>query len=461
MRGWQRPVRMTTVGRVLAFLIAWTAGTVLFGQVIVTPPSGGSGGGSWGAITGTLSDQSDLQSALDAKVPVTRTVNGNALSSNVTISTISGNAGTATALQTARAINGVSFDGTAAITVTAAAGTLSGSTLASGVTASSLTSFGSSPTLTTPTIASLANANHNHTNSAGGGQLSISAFSSTTGSGAIVGATSPTLTTPTISKLANLTSNGFVKTSGGDGTLSVDTSTYATTAQGAFASLPGSCTTGALYAFTDSPYTFARCSATDTWSYWFGGGMATLPSACNAWVNQGTATLDTTKGGQNIIAVTTAGSYNMRVRTCGSAPATPYTVSAAFTAVQPTGNYPAFGLAWRQSSDGKLVVFGIQGDNTWQLWRMDSPTAWSAYENNLGSQPVHWSTVVWLRIKDDGTNRTYYYSNDGQHWTQIPVTVTRTTFMTADQIGWYVNPLDSGASPKWDSTVTLLSFKVE
>ena len=54
--------------------------------------------------------------------------------------TISGNAGTATALATARAINGVAFDGTAPITVTAAAGTLTGATLASGVTGSSLTS---------------------------------------------------------------------------------------------------------------------------------------------------------------------------------------------------------------------------------------------------------------------------------------------------------------------------------
>jgi len=55
---------------------------------------------------------------------------------------VSGNAGTATALQTPRTINGVSFDGTANITVTAAAGTLTGATLASGVTASSLTSVG-------------------------------------------------------------------------------------------------------------------------------------------------------------------------------------------------------------------------------------------------------------------------------------------------------------------------------
>ena len=58
-------------------------------------------------------------------------------------------AATATALATARTINGVSFDGTANVTVTAAAGTLSGSTLASGVTASSLTSVG---TLASATI---------------------------------------------------------------------------------------------------------------------------------------------------------------------------------------------------------------------------------------------------------------------------------------------------------------------
>ena len=55
---------------------------------------------------------------------------------------VTGNAGTATALQTARAINGVSFDGTAPITVEAAAGTLTGATLASNVLASSLTSVG-------------------------------------------------------------------------------------------------------------------------------------------------------------------------------------------------------------------------------------------------------------------------------------------------------------------------------
>ena len=51
--------------------------------------------------------------------------------------------GSAATLTTSRNINGVAFNGSADITITAAAGTLSGATLASGVTASSLTSVGS------------------------------------------------------------------------------------------------------------------------------------------------------------------------------------------------------------------------------------------------------------------------------------------------------------------------------
>lgn len=77
-----------------------------------------------------------------------------ALTGNVTGNTsgssgsCTGNAATATALATPRAINGTNFDGTAAITVTAAAGTLTGATLNSTVTASSLTSVGTLAALT-------------------------------------------------------------------------------------------------------------------------------------------------------------------------------------------------------------------------------------------------------------------------------------------------------------------------
>jgi hypothetical protein len=104
----------------------------------------------------TVDQQGRLTAASSGTTPLT---SGGALGTpssgtltNCTFPTLnqntSGNAATsdladaATVLATPRAINGVNFDGSAAITVTAAANTLSGNTLASGVTASSLTSVG-------------------------------------------------------------------------------------------------------------------------------------------------------------------------------------------------------------------------------------------------------------------------------------------------------------------------------
>jgi hypothetical protein len=55
---------------------------------------------------------------------------------------LQGNATTATALATARTINGTSFNGSADITVTAAVNTLTGGTLAANISGSSLTSVG-------------------------------------------------------------------------------------------------------------------------------------------------------------------------------------------------------------------------------------------------------------------------------------------------------------------------------
>jgi len=113
-------------------------------------------------VTAGSGDVVGPASATDSAIALFDTTTGKLLkNSSITVSgstitgTLSGNASTATSaatLTTARNINGVSFNGSADITVTAAAGTLTGTTLASGVTASSLTSFGTTPTLVTPIL---------------------------------------------------------------------------------------------------------------------------------------------------------------------------------------------------------------------------------------------------------------------------------------------------------------------
>jgi hypothetical protein len=89
------------------------------------------------AATGNLSPRTDTGFTYNPST--------GALTSTSFIGALTGNASTATSaatLTTARAINGVNFDGSSAITVTAAAGTLTGATLAASVTTSSLTSVG-------------------------------------------------------------------------------------------------------------------------------------------------------------------------------------------------------------------------------------------------------------------------------------------------------------------------------
>jgi hypothetical protein len=114
-------------------------------RVDVTITATGGGGGDVskvgtpvnnqvGVWTGDGTIEGDPNLTFDTATDTLTTVN--------IVGALTGNASTATALQTARTINGTSFDGTANITVTADAGTLTGTTLNATVVSSSLTSVG-------------------------------------------------------------------------------------------------------------------------------------------------------------------------------------------------------------------------------------------------------------------------------------------------------------------------------
>jgi len=107
------------------------------------------GTGSATATVATMADTVTVGSTAITIGSSATTIAGlTSVTSTTFVGALTGNASTATTLATARNINGVSFNGSADITVTAAAGTLSGGTLASGVTASSLTSVGTLTGLT-------------------------------------------------------------------------------------------------------------------------------------------------------------------------------------------------------------------------------------------------------------------------------------------------------------------------
>jgi hypothetical protein len=116
---------------------------------------GGGGGGGSGSVSTGAANRLAYYSTSGTTVSDTGsglTWNGSTLSvtGTVTATNFTGTASSATRLTTARSINGVPFDGTTdiSITATASASSLTGNTLASGVTVSSLTSVGTLSSLT-------------------------------------------------------------------------------------------------------------------------------------------------------------------------------------------------------------------------------------------------------------------------------------------------------------------------
>jgi hypothetical protein len=105
-------------------------------------------------------------------------------------------------------------------------------------------------------------------------------------------------------------------------------------------------------------------------------------------------------------------------------------------------NWSRWGLVVRQSSDGKIITFGPNaaafppGSVNVSVHKWTSATVFSATYS--GSEIPIYGLVHWLRFTDNGTNRIFYHSHDGQTWVQHH-SVGRTDFLTADQVGFFVS----------------------
>lgn len=157
-----------------------------------------------------------------------------------------------------------------------------------------------------------------------------------------------------------------------------------------------------------------------------------------SWVNQGGASMDTTNGGLYLEGPAGSSLNNRLLVT--SAPATPYTMTAAFLPnIFATSQQQDCGLVFRDSVSGKFVTLSLMTSGaTAQFfilsYQWSSPTSFAGTYIQKQYFPRQ---LVWFQISDDGTNRISRYSSDGQHWIQL-FSVARTDFLTADQVGIYV-----------------------
>lgn len=219
-----------------------------------------------------------------------------------------------------------------------------------------------------------------------------------------------------------------------------------TTSATAFGSEPGSPNTGDLDLYTNAPQ-IARYTGA-LWQPYGPIWAFTAPiSGDYAWINQDGATVDTTYGGVLLYRAAASGdSWHIRKKAQPSLPTTtPYYIVIGWIPHLYNTNHNRIGFCWRQSSDGKLIGITMKG-GTWQSTRMNSPTSFNS-ESTFSLASEFWQfNIVWVQIADDGTNRKAWLSHDGFLWHE-KYSETRSTFMTADEVGFYVDPNNgSGAS---------------
>lgn len=192
-----------------------------------------------------------------------------------------------------------------------------------------------------------------------------------------------------------------------------------------------------------------------------------------SWVNQTsasvTATVTTTNGGIHLASAMATSGLNNRIR-IKTAPAAPYTITAAFlVAFDPYGNNAGarvfeVGLVFRQSSDGKLhtAILGYtEATNANYLasrkWT-DATTFSADYVNNPSQTNAPYG-LVWMRIADDNSNRVVSLSTDGVNFFPFH-SIGRTDFLTANQVGFMIRN-DASSGSLGAGGATLLSWKEE
>jgi hypothetical protein len=118
----------------------------------------------------------------------------------------------------------------------------------------------------------------------------------------------------------------------------------------------------------------------------------------------------------------------------------PYYARCAFMAASP----PTFwygGLVLRESSSGKLLLWGVRGDGTLAGHYYSSPVVFGSFITGGGTPPpaAMKSGMWWFEIYNDGTNNRYRMSPDGRHWAEVIPSELNNAHLVADQIGFGVN----------------------
>ncbi len=159
-----------------------------------------------------------------------------------------------------------------------------------------------------------------------------------------------------------------------------------------------------------------------------------------AWVNQGAATV-TTSGAYEYLEAPAGAGVHIRARMKNVPAATPYSVIVGFTTNLFAQNTMECGFL---ISDGtQLITFGPQYNTgvsaSTLILNLFKFTDVSTFSATYLAQNCWPRDKWWLKFRDDGVNRNWYYSGDGIDFILFTSQV-RTDFLTATKWGFFSDP---------------------
>jgi hypothetical protein len=219
-----------------------------------------------------------------------------------------------------------------------------------------------------------------------------------------------------------------------------------------------------MYICTDGPVSFFDDGAAWQPIKIFGGMTSPALVSTFTAINAGGRAITATdvKGTLSMVMTNGIGADDFRILKKAVTPLTTYSLIVHMYPTLVNTNYSGAGVCFRESSSGKTSHFGVimSGGTVNIIWRNETA-------NNTGASPTFTTGTdivgltadtgfvdfnlsqngIWLKISDDGVNRTASYCvHDDLDWIQFG-SVGRTVTFTADEVGlWVGNANNTGTA---------------
>jgi hypothetical protein len=138
-------------------------------------------------------------------------------------------------------------------------------------------------------------------------------------------------------------------------------------------------------------------------------------------------------------------------------PASPFTLTAVFTAQSPLANFNLAGVAIAASLTAKLIFAGIRWATNQGSAVLTYNTATSFNSGSTTQSSIFPGSLLGVRVQDDGTNLTISFSTDGYVWRVVQTGTKAASWLGSTGFNFLGVVIDTDGGPV---STTLLAWNI-